>query len=887
MEGNEVRRLREAITDLSKVFNQEIVSAFAEGRNRKKGKGDEVSFSYVIEGAGTLESTKFFELIESYGVDMGNDSQLKNLAIELTHLSRFMGTKLDDLSDIRKRSEFRDVLQEMKNEILSSPVMANLTPEEQQKRLDMLEFVVDEDGELLRGATLDKIEEFVVRLEKESDAARGARMMLRDPDLVEMYEDLRAMEDDLAQEQEYRKEQRTLVTKYNSLCTSYQGLESIDSELRDPKITDRRKSKLEADRKAIIESLKSTMTPDLSERLFGPDGDKEPNQYQLTRTLKKDIEDVAFQVNLANGIVDKEVLARDAFTIVKVDAMQDMEAAYKLTDSKAREEKVKALSKSKDLEMFAKKLELKRKLEELQGLLAELEDLRKAEARYNELKAKPEKDLTEDEKKEMAQLLPKVMKLKNLKSQISTLQKSIKDLAKEFNMGSFEKMNLNNPQTVAKFAIGDVDKSIESHKKYAQARRNEICDKYGVDKKETTENIATQIKAKVAEIESRKRTRIVENAGPGDNSVNAPTNTEVNGGSSQRTPGNATPTPLNYGSRPAPINIPHSSFGNPRYAGAEPMPNNGFGANTNASPSVSQNLGNDLDENTVNAPIDPSSDPNSVENRLSYLMHRTGRVVETIEADDAELQINTIDPERRQRVENGVVYRYARGANPGELYFVEEGLEMYLKNPQKKLESVLKELRERMITELGGEEQLEEYLAQNTQNELLADLVSENSRTRKGAIKDFIAEIDKMNPGNEDMAYVSMAIALNSEIEPEKIDEVIGRASQPYSRPCDMKKYVRTEETKGFLGLGKKEQYVIEPTLLDRNQKREERRAERHKSTLNPKSASDGMLRPFEISAEEKGQAPRKENSPQRENQDPNKKPQRRKPRESNPGDRD
>ena len=212
---------------------------------------------------------------------------------------------------------------------------------------------------------------------------------------------------------------------------------------------------------------------------------------------------------------------------------------------------------------------------------------------------------------------------------------------------------------------------------------------------------------------------------------------------------------------------------------------------------------------------------------------------------------------------------------------------MYLENPKKKLKEVLKGLRERMIEELGGEEQLEEYLQKDSENELLADLVSDDSTTRNAAVKEFIAQIDKMNRGNEDMAYVSMAIALNSEIEPEKIDEVIGRSSQPYSRPCDMKKYVRPEETKGFLGLGKKIHYVIEPTLLDRNQKREERRAERYKSSLDSKAKSDGMLRPFEIKPEDKGETPRKENSPQRENQDPNKKPQRRKPRYSNPGDRD
>ena len=879
MEGNEVRRLREAITELSGLFNQEVVSAFAEGRNRKKGRGEDVPFSYVVDRAGTLEQSKFFELIESYGVNISDDVQLRNLAIELTHLNISLGESFDELNETKRRSEFEEILEEMKVEILSSPVMQNLPAEELTKRMEMLGMVLDDDGEPRRGETLKRVNSFIKRLENEAYAVRGARMMNRDPELLEMYEDLREMEEELAKEQEYRREQRVLVTKYNSLCASYQGLESIDDELRNPKLTDRRKRELESERKVIIESLKENMTPDVSDRLFGPHRDREPNQYQLMRTLKADIEDVAFQVNTANGIVDKDVLARDVFDIVKIDRMQEMETVSKMTDSKARTEKMKELSKTKDLESFAKKLELKRMLEELKELLVELADLKKAEARYNELKAKPEKDLTEAEKKEMAQLLPKVVKLKNVQAKIGSLQKDIKDLAKDLHISSFEKMNLNHTQVIEKFALKDVDTAIDKQKKFAKIKRSEICDKYGVDKNETTENIGAQIKAKVVEIEKRKRKKIVENEGPATNTVNVPGNTNVPGAPAPRVPGNATPIPLNFGGRQIPNNIPHSSFG-----GARPVSSPTPISNTQENPTPVQSGS----ENQVNAPTDPSLDPNSLDARLDFLMHKNGRVVETIEADDAELQINTIDPERRQRVENGVVYRYARGANPGELYFVEEGLEMYLENPQKKLEAVLKELRERMITELGGEEQLDEFLANHVENKILKGLVSAKASTRKAARKEFISRLDKRNKGDEELAYVNMAIALNSEIEPDKIDEVIGHYSQPYSRSSDMKKYVRTEETKGFLGLGKKTQYVIEPTLLERHQKREERRAERQKSTLNPKSGSDGMVRPFEISPEEKGESPRNENSPQRDNPDPNKKPQRRRPRYgSNPGDRD
>ena len=883
MEGNEVRRLREKITDLSELFDQEIVTAFAEGRNRKDGIADTVDFSYVVNGAGSIGKAKFFELIESYNVNVRDDAQLKKLAIELTHLGKTLGENYEELQQSKKRAEFEVILDEMKSKISSSPFMQELSPEEMAQRMEMLDIVFDEDGEPRRGETLKRVNAFLIRLENESYAVRGARMMNRDPELLEMYEDLRGMEEDLVKEQEYRREQRVLMTKYTSLCTAYQILEDVESELSNPKLIDRRKTELEKARTAVLESLKATMSPDVSERLFGENGDKNPKMYQVMRALKGDIEDVAFQVNAANGIVDKDVLARDVFDIVKFDRMNEMEAASAIKDSKTRNEKISELAKTKDLETFAKKLELQRMLEELKELLLKLEDLKVAEARYNELKAKPEKDLTDAEKQELGELIKKHMALKTVKGQITTLQTSIKALAQELHMGSFEKMNLNSAHAVGKFGLGDVKKSIDGQKKYAQIKRNEVCDKYGVDKNETTENIGAQIKAKVVEIESRKRKKIVEPEGPGSNGVNAPGNPGTQNIGNPSMPGHGTPTPLNFGGRPTPTSVPSSSFGNgPRY-GNTSIPT--LMPQSQEAPGVAPT--EKSENNQVQAPTDPMLDPNSLESRLAFLTNSAGKVVETLVVEDAELQINTIEPEHKQRVENGIVYRYARGANPGELYFVEEGLQMYLENPQKKLEEVLKGLRERMITELGGEDELDDFLIANKSGKLFEGLVSEDAGKRKRAIKKFMEKLDEKNSGSEELAYVNMAIALNSEIEPEKIVEVTKRHSQPYSRSSDMKKYVRTEETKGFLGLGKTTKYVVEPDLLERNQKREARKAEQQKSALNPKSASDGMVRPFEITPEDKGETSRGENEPPRRN-NPNRKPDRRRGRNnSNPGDRD
>ena len=890
MEGNEVRRLRNAITELSKVFDSEVELVFS------KGDSAGVPFSYVVDRTEFFERKKFYEIVEDYGIDMTNHDQLVAAHKELSGLIKTFSSSVTELEKSKSSGTFEEVLKGMRDSLDTSTLMQSLPQDELEKRQKMLDIVtvqeIDDNGVeetvASRPETMKQVKAFLSRLKKECYAVREAKMLNERPEIFEIYEDLRDMEDELVAEQEYRDEHRTVTAKYNSLCTSYESLEMIEQELSDSRITDKRRSRLDDERKAIIQTLKDTMSPEVSGRLFGKDGKREPSNTKLMKALKEDIEDVAFQKNALNGLVDRDVLSRDVFIIAQVDRMQDIEDASKLTNAKERTEKIKELTKTKELEEFAKKIELKRMLQELNTLLAELAELTAAEARYNELKAKPEKDLTDDEKREMAQLLQKTVKLKNVKSRVGTLQNSIKELAKELHMETFEKMDLNFSQVIENFALKDVDRAIDGQKKSAQTRRNKVCAKYGIAKNETTENISVQMKAKIEDIQKRKRTNIPKDEVSTGNTVNSPNDTSVPGGTSPRTPGNAIPTPLNFGGRPAPVNIPHSSFGNPRYAGDVSVPNTNLGVNTNVSSNMPQSQETEIEENTVNAPIDSSLDPNSVENRLSYLMHKSGRVAETIEADDAELQINTIDPERRQRVENGIVYRYARGANPGELYFVEEGLEMYLENPQKKLESVLKGLRERMSEELGSEEQLEEYLDSDPKNELLRDLVSEDKGTSRDARKKIISKLDKMNKGNEDLAYVSMAIALNSEIEPEKIVEVLGRASQPYSRPCDMRKYVREEETKGFLGLGKKTHYVIEPTLLERNQKREEKRAERYKSSLNSKAQPDGMVRPFEISAEEKGQAPRKENTPQRENQDPNKRPQRRKPRNnSNPGDRD
>ena len=138
MEGNEVRRLRKEIAELSELFDQEMFLAFEEKRNSNKGRGNIASFSYIVEGVGGIEQTNFFELIESYGVDMEDKSQLNKLGKNLRDLSDFMLEKYDELSEIRGPKKFSHVLQEMKDKLMNSPIMAKLSPEEQQKRLEML-----------------------------------------------------------------------------------------------------------------------------------------------------------------------------------------------------------------------------------------------------------------------------------------------------------------------------------------------------------------------------------------------------------------------------------------------------------------------------------------------------------------------------------------------------------------------------------------------------------------------------------------------------------------------------------------------------------------------------------------------------------------------------
>lgn len=225
---------------------------------------------------------------------------------------------------------------------------------------------------------------------------------------------------------------------------------------------------------------------------------------------------------------------------------------------------------------------------------------------------------------------------------------------------------------------------------------------------------------------------------------------------------------------------------------------------------------------------------------------------------DVNEQINEIGV---QRIESGKVYRCERIGH--KILHVKEDLEIYLKNPKKKLNYVLDSLADKIEEDFEKNEDLKKFM-NDEKSKKLKDLTSKNPFTRMKARKNFIEELEK-NGGLLNVA--NMAIALNSEIIPEDIVATLDRTAQPYTRDSDMSRYVETKQKGGFLGMGKKDVFEISETAIERAE-----RIARNKENLGVRSKlktisqPDGTVRPFEITDEEMGRVKTKDMSKDRDN---------------------
>ena len=900
----EGENLRATIESTKRLLEEEVGYRFARANKRDN---ETIAFSYDLKGLGGAEDRDFQTMLKAYGVDFSDDAQLIELMQELTHIKRYFERTTKDMRGNKdKHAEMlEEVKTELRSKIASSKYLKNLG-DEWEKRLDELE--VDEDPSIWRYVLKESMEEFTLQLEQELDAVKGVRVMIGSPELMEMYSQLTemtvtatTMEQDKATVEQCENAIKTLGPVYGELV-------SINKSLEDPEVTGDDRDSLESRKKILISHIHEIVSADDAKpqkgierikSMFSEDGQLQMDDKEFMATFREGLEDLEFETNSRNGKVNEKMLRRDMYDIKRVENMDALDAANKIVNPEARDEQMKKLSTNKEMERYANLLALQRKLDRILAIQKEIQELENQIARFQ--KALQEGKVPAGEIDKVNSLIGGyTQKISDLKNAMKDLQTQIKKLAQSLNMTAIVGIDVNDPGAV-NTALTHTNNTIDDTRKFAQRRKENACARYDVDPTKPYTEIAGTVRTKVEDIKKRKPVRENEVNAPAEVSTVEPSTGAPTGQVPPAAPGGSTSTiPLRYG-KDVPVNIPHSSFGTTGYG----QPHVSVPAPVAPVPAAPSGTPVEHADNEVNAPV-----PEEVEEDLDTMvarfeaegkMPKKCKLLDRIETSDTKLQINTLDQDKRQRIEGGYVYRYTRGFKPNELYFYQEPLEMYLEDPRGDLEDTLDELRERFESELGGSKAVKEYLATHPHNEFLDGLLSGNPMKRNSAKRKFIERLEEANKGDEQMAYVNMTIALMSEIEPEGISATLSRYSQPYNRPTDMSHYVHTVEEKGFLR--KVERLEISEDMREwmKKNKPKDTRSAPKKSGINLDKTTDGMIELFTYSPAELGEDEKATRGPQK---DPKKAPQKNPPkkesrkqgnpkkdnrrrRDSAPGDRD
>ncbi len=758
-------KMQEMLDKYSEKFEENIDKEVA-----KKELGAFEGFKNVVEN---------FDILRMYGLlEEDNDIDVKRLAKDMKKLIKELRADLKEASRSGKKSTFREMSEEMQDTLNDSPVIQRLPKEVRDNIMQSFTF----NSSMKKDEYIRNVKAEIKQLEEERNAIIEAGL---NPVKVDsfLYNDFIKQQKILQEELDYRDAQIEVTTTYNALCESYKTLEKCKQQLVEPDLSKKEIKKIENARGEALKNIAEYMDSGYSESLFDKDGKLVVTEEKLKSVLKEQIQDLAFEKNRLNGIVDDKVVQRDYYAIIKAGILGEIESAKDLLELQKKEKATEEHQKNPDVKEFTKRLRLKMLLEKLKQIYADEAKLKGLRERLEVLKNKPQNQLTPDEIKEMQRLSKKICNISMDVNRISSLINEIMQLGNELGISCIidGNIDLNSVNQIDSVALPQVNQSIQNQRDEINARVYKVLDRYDIsddDLRLTT--IRVKMNETVDDIRKNRRYRTID---------------------------------LDYNNSKGAIMF-NSNPGKTYYS------------NEPAKETSKKHEENDIDE--------------------KYEKDDTIAVIKKMNVDYTSLQLDTIDDRYKQRVECGRVYRYARGSGPYELLFISEDLDEYLDDPKKKLDEVLDRLRDRISNELSDGETLEDFCEENAENKYMKDLLSDNFMKRTIAKKKFIKDLAKANPGNEMLGYANMAIALNSEILPDDIDKTLSRLAQPYTRESDISKYVVTKEKSGTLGFIRKEEIKISHSKLVDTQEQKEQENEMH-FEINTRSARDGMVRPFEI----------------------------------------
>lgn len=777
-----VRELSIKIRELTRDFDKKF------GKASRNSKDKTVRRTRMSIYTDDRENDRFYHKLQSFGIDKDNDEQLREMDKNLARLKKSLERRLRDLRFAREDYEIEDIAAEIQRTFQASPIMQRLNPDILKERIENLKY----SPEMSKSDYINLIRAEIKQINFERDSARTVIIANGDPELKKTFDELMRCSALINEEAEYRDNQREVTTRYNELCRGYQTLEKIEQELSEANIPEKRRKQLIELKEKTLKDLRKSMS---DKREITEEGRLAVSKEKFTKSLKGEIEALAFQKNALNGIVDPDVVRRDKFTIAKSDCFAIFDNFESLTALENARRKRPILNDNPDFSEYTKRVELKMLMHELTITYQQKVELDKIKARLAELNAK--KDLTPAELEERSKLSKQQVDIHRRINSISKNMDRIRTLGKELGIpcvidGS---LDLNSVEQLNSVGISQVEKSMKKQKEQARAERKKVCEKYGVDDTLSDSEVSTAINDRIKEIISKKRQRIIDLEYDETKDVSAPRNTS--------TINNSSVVPLEFEGS-APKNIPKTSVENR---------------------------------------------DNGVEDKEDSYGDR--KVVQTMQVYDIQSQLDTNDPQYKQRVEFGRVYRYERGKKDGELHFVEEDLEVYLENPKKKLNEILDGLREKVLAEFPSEKELENY-CDKLESKEFKGLLSKSPIKRARAKKELIKKLEEVNGDRAAFGYINMAIALNSELLPDAIGETLGRYAQPYGkRESDMAKYVKIKGRSTILGRSEKGEIVS--SRLSNVHVESIHQEEKFTSTIDLHSRNDGLVRPFEIEDAEMG----------------------------------
>lgn len=498
-----VRELRKKITELT--------NKASEKGNSKK----------VVRIATQLKDfDEYSDILRMYGVlEEDNMEDIKHLKTDLKILYRELKSDLKTAIISGRKSTFREMAEEMQYVLSNSPVMQRLPKEEYDNIIKSFTFEPSMRKEEYIRNVKAEIAQFeddrnmlgkLYSMQKELSEENPKQSTI---DAKELYDAFIKQQKELQKELDYRDAQRETTTTYNALCEAYKALEKCKQGLLQPELSKKEKKELERARKDALKDIEEYMDSEYSKVLFDKDGNLKVSEDKLKSALKAQIQDLAFEKNRLNGIVDDKAVKKDYYDIIKVGVMRELETATNLFELQKKEKETEEHQKNSDVKKFTKKLRLKLVLENLKRIYMNEARLKGLEERLAVLSNKPKDQLTQQEIAEMQKLRSEILEIRNDINKISREVNRVKQLGSELGIDCIIHGNIdfNSVDQIDNIVLPQVEEALQNQRDEANLGVYKVLDRYGISEKDLRPTtIRVKMNEVVDDIRKNRRYRMID-----------------------------------------------------------------------------------------------------------------------------------------------------------------------------------------------------------------------------------------------------------------------------------------------------------------------------------------------------------------------------------------